>query len=61
MLASQRMINYIRRDELTHVTLFAHLVKNLKKEFPDIFDEKIVYEMFQEAVTQEISWSNHIV
>lgn len=61
MVASQRMINYIRRDELTHVTLFAHLIRELKNEFPDIFDEKLIYDMFEEAVKQEISWSNHIV
>jgi len=61
MVASQRMINYIRRDELTHVTLFAHLVRELKNDFPDIFDEKLIYDMFEEAVKQEIFWSNHIV
>lgn len=61
MVASQRMINYIRRDELTHVTIFAHLIKNIRKEFPDMFDEKLIYEMFKTAVEQEISWSVHII
>ena len=61
MVASDRMINYIRRDELTHVTLFANLLKDIKKEFPEIFDEKIVYKMFDIAVEQEIKWSNHIL
>ena len=60
MVASQRMINYIRRDELTHVTLFANLIKEIKKEFPGIFDKELIYEMFKEAVKQEIAWSNHI-
>jgi ribonucleoside-diphosphate reductase beta chain len=61
MVASQRMINYIRRDELTHVTLFANLIKDLKKEFPDMFDEDLVYEMFKQAVDWEIKWSTHII
>ncbi len=61
MIATGRMISYIRRDELTHITLFANIIKELKKEFPDIFDEKIVREMFQTAVQQEIKWSNHIL
>ncbi len=61
MVASQRMINYIRRDELTHVTLFANLIKDLKREFPDMFDEDLVYEMFKQAVDWEIRWSTHII
>ncbi len=61
MVASQRMINYIRRDELTHVTLFAHLIKDLKEESPEVFDKNLIYEMFDTAVNQEISWSNHII
>lgn len=61
MVATDRMINYIRRDELTHVTLFANIIKELKKEFPEIFDKDLVYEMFEKAVDQEIRWSNHIL
>ncbi len=61
MLASGRMIAYIRRDELTHVTLFAQLIKEIKKEFPDIYDEELVIEMTKTAVDQEIKWSNHIL
>ncbi len=61
MVATQRMINYIRRDELTHVTLFANLIKDVKKEFPSMFDEDLVYDMFKIAVDQEIKWSTHII
>lgn len=34
MPATGRMIAYIRRDELTHVTLFANIIKEIKREFP---------------------------
>jgi ribonucleoside-diphosphate reductase beta chain len=61
MPATGRMIAYIRRDELTHVTIFANLIKDIKKEFPDIYDEKLILEMFDTAVKQEIEWSNHIL
>ena len=61
MMATQRIINYIRRDELTHVTLFANIMKEIKKEFPDFFREDIIYDMFTTAVEQEIKWSNHIL
>jgi ribonucleoside-diphosphate reductase beta chain len=61
MVASQRMINYIRRDELTHVTLFVNLIREIRKEYPEIFDEKLIYDMFKTAVDQEIRWSTHII
>mgnify|MGYP003970347999 CR=1 FL=1 len=61
MVATDRMINYIRRDELTHVTIFANLIKEIKKEFPAMYDEKIITDMMDVAVKQEIKWSKHIL
>ena len=61
MVATDRMINYIRRDELTHVTIFANIIKEIKVEFPDIYDEKMIYDMMGVAVDQEIKWSKHIL
>lgn len=61
MLATGRMISYIRRDELTHVTLFAHLIKELRAEFPKIYDERVITTMMQTAVDQEIAWGTHIL
>lgn len=61
MTATGRMISYIRRDELTHVTLFANLMKEIKREFPTMFDENLIIEMTKVAVEQEIKWTNHII
>jgi len=61
MLATGRMIAYIRRDELTHVTIFANLIREIKREFPEIYDEELIREMMATAVTQEIEWSKHIL
>lgn len=61
MLATGRMIAYIRRDELTHVTIFANIIREIHKEFPDIYNEALIKEMMAEAVTQEIEWSKHIL
>ena len=61
MIATGRMINYIRRDELTHVGLFANILREIKKEFPGIYNEDVIKEMFHEAVKQEITWSHHIL
>jgi len=61
MFATGRMINYIRRDELTHVTIFANLIKEIKTEFPEMYDEKMITDMMDVAVEQEIKWSKHIL
>ena len=61
MLATGRMIAYIRRDELTHVTIFANLIREIRKEFPEIYDEALILEMMGVAVEQEIEWSKHIL
>lgn len=61
MVATDRMINYIRRDELTHVAIFANIIKDIKREFPDVYDEKMLIDMMDTAVKQEIKWSKHIL
>ena len=61
MKATDRMINYIRRDELSHVTLFANMFKELRREFPHMRDEALIKELFTEAVQQEIKRSHHIL
>jgi len=61
MIATGRMINYIRRDELTHVVLFANIIKEIKREFPNLYKESVIRDMFKRAVDEEIQWTNHIV
>ncbi len=61
MVATDRMINYIRRDELTHVTIFANIIKEIKEEFPEVYNEQMIYDMMSVAVDQEITWSKHIL
>lgn len=61
MVATDRMINYIRRDELTHVTIFANMMREIKREFPEMYDEKVIIDMMSTAVEQEVKWSKHIL
>lgn len=61
MVATDRMISYIRRDELTHVTIFANIIKEIRAEHPDVYDEEMLYDMMGIAVEQEIKWSKHIL
>jgi ribonucleoside-diphosphate reductase beta chain len=61
MPATGRMIAYIRRDELTHVTIFSNILREIKREFPEIYDQDVIIEMAKTAVEQEISWSSFIL
>jgi len=61
MIATDRMINYIRRDELTHVTIFANIIREIKREFPEIYNEEVIKDMMKIAVKQEIKWTKHIL
>lgn len=61
MQATGRMIAYIRRDEVTHITIFANILREIKREFPEIYDEELIRQMTADAVNQEIEWSSHIL
>jgi ribonucleoside-diphosphate reductase beta chain len=61
MPATGRMIAYIRRDELTHVTIFANIIKEIRREFPGVYNEDLIKTMMKTAVDQEIEWSKHIL
>lgn len=61
MVATDQMITYIRRDELTHVTIFANIIREIKKEFPGIYKEQVIVDMMKIAVKQEIKWTKHIL
>lgn len=54
LLQTSKMIDYIRRDENTHVALFRNIMKevmNVKKE------ENRIYGVFEKAANQEIEWA----
>lgn len=61
MMGTSDIIRLINRDELSHVVIFQQMMKEIRNENPDFFDEKIIYDMFKNAVEQEINWTNHII
>lgn len=61
MMGTSDVIRLINRDELSHVVLFQQIMKEIKNENPDFFNEEEIYDMFKKAVDQEITWTNHII
>ena len=60
-MGTSDIIRLINRDELSHVVLFQQIIKEIKKENPNFFNENMISEMFEKAVEQEINWTNHII
>ncbi|WP_462424078.1 ribonucleotide-diphosphate reductase subunit beta [Fusobacterium ulcerans] len=61
MMGTSDVIRLINRDELSHVVIFQHLLKEIRNENPDFFNAEEIYSMFRKAVEQEINWTNHII
>lgn len=57
MTGTANMIAYIQKDELTHVVIFQNILREILTED----DHEMVYDLFKEAVEQEIKWTNHII
>lgn len=64
MPGSVQEIRYINRDENTHLWLFRNMLLELKKEEPQLFDEKhltLLKDMMKEGVEQEIAWGKYVI
>lgn len=48
-----KIIDYIRRDEFTHMGIFCNIIKELK------IPENIVYEIVEHAVNNESAWQKY--
>ncbi|MBI6871868.1 ribonucleotide-diphosphate reductase subunit beta [Clostridium aciditolerans] len=63
MTATSTIFKYINRDEITHLVLFQNIIKELKKENPHLFTNKLDVEfrnMMQTAVEHEIHWGQYV-
>lgn len=56
--------NWVFRDESLHITFSYEVVKNILREYPDLFDEtmkKNVVEMIREAVDCEVAFAEDLL
>lgn len=61
MMGTSDIIKLINRDELSHVVIFQQIIKEIRQENPDFFNDSEIIEMFKIAVEQEILWTQHII
>lgn len=57
-------IRYINRDELSHLSLFEGIFRELRKEEPQLFTsefEEELRDMMRDAVQSEIEWSEYAI
>lgn len=63
MTATSTIFKYINRDEVTHLVLFQNIIKELRKENPEIFtkdQENELREMMRIGVENEIAWGQYV-
>lgn len=63
MLGSAQMIRFIQRDEVTHLTLYSNIIKEIKKEYPHLFNDRIIQnirEMYRQAYELERNWGWYV-
>ncbi|MDF2503855.1 ribonucleotide-diphosphate reductase subunit beta [Clostridium sp.] len=63
MTATSTIFKYINRDEVTHLILFQNIIKELRKENPEIFTESMLEEfrtMMKTGVEHEIEWGQYV-
>ena len=64
MPGTAQIIRYINRDENTHLWLFGNMLRELRKEEPDMFTKEkteVYREMIREGCNQEIRWGHYVI
>ena len=56
LIQTDKIIDYIRRNEITHIGIFIPIIQELFNEV-DYFDLEV---MIRDAVDNEIKWANHV-
>lgn len=63
MTATSTIFKYINRDEVSHLILFQHIIKELKTERADLFTSEMeanLKQMMKQGVENEISWGQYV-
>lgn len=63
MTATSTIFKYINRDEVTHLVLFQNIIREMKKENPELFTKELEEEfrnMMRTGVEHEIAWGQYV-
>lgn len=63
MTATSTIFKYINRDEITHLVLFQDIIKELRKENPEMFTkelEETFRDMMRMGVEHEVAWGKYV-
>lgn len=64
MKNSAKMIKFIQRDEVTHLTLFVNMWHTLKRERPELFTPELIHaarDILRTAAAMEGEWGRYII
>ena len=61
LTATSTIFKYINRDEVTHLVLFQNIIRELRRERPDLFTPELeakITDMIRQGAENEIAWPN---
>ena len=62
MTATSTIFKYINRDEVTHLVLFQNIIRELRRERPDLFTPELeakITDMIRQGAENEIAWGQY--
>lgn len=61
MINTNAVISWIKKDEVTHIDVFADILLQFKADYPSVWDEDFIIEFLDEMTNKEIEYSSYLI
>jgi len=61
MINVATVIAWIKKDEVTHIDVFADILNKFKQDYPDVWDEEFIVNFLIEQTKTESKYSSYII
>ena len=61
MINTAIVISWIKKNEVTHIDVFVDILKQFKKDYPEVWDEEFITEFLKDQVEKESNYSSHLI
>jgi len=61
MINTSIIISWIKKNEVTHIDIFAELLLKYKEDYPEYWDEEFIIDFLKQATEDESKYSSYII
>jgi len=61
MINTNAVISWIKKDEVTHIDIFADILLQFKHDYPTLWDEQFIFNYLDEMTKKEIEYTSYII